>query len=141
MLLPIGRSKEGRETASAIVYLLIVINVLVFPWELLSGVDFIAVYSVVPWEITHGADIVRPILLHGIGVIPLDTETQSHIFDLLYTTKPHGRGTVFGLVVVKQILEEHHGKITVESELGRGSRFRLTFPAMRSSNETNSHCG
>ena len=78
MLLPIGRSKEGRETASAIVYLLIVINVLVFPWELLSGVDFIAVYSVVPWEITHGADIVRPILLHGIGQIKLFETLQDY---------------------------------------------------------------
>ena len=70
MLLPIGRANEGRQTASGIVYLLIVINVLVFLWELLAGDNFIAAYSVVPWEITHGEDIVRPVHLHGIGVIP-----------------------------------------------------------------------
>ncbi len=69
MLLPIGRSDEAKKITAVIVGILIVINVLVFFWELLAGDNFIAAYSVVPWEITHGADLIRPVHLHGIGVI------------------------------------------------------------------------
>ncbi len=63
----------------------------------------------------------------------MDAETQARIFDPLYTTKQRGRGTGFGLVVAKQVLEEHHGTISVESKLGTGSTFRLTFPTRKES--------
>ena len=63
----------------------------------------------------------------------MDADTQARIFDPLYTTKQRGRGTGYGLVVAKQILTEHHGTITVESSLGQGARFRLTFPASEES--------
>ena len=56
-------------------------------------------------------------------------DVRAHIFDLLYTTKARGRGTGLGLVVVRQVLAEHGGHIEVESEPGRGARFRLIFPA------------
>ena len=56
-------------------------------------------------------------------------EVRARIFDPLYTTKARGRGTGLGLVVVRQALSEHGGRIEVESEAGAGSRFRLTFPA------------
>jgi two-component system NtrC family sensor kinase len=56
-------------------------------------------------------------------------EVRARIFDPLYTTKARGRGTGLGLVVVRQALAEHGGRIEVESESGVGSRFRLTFPA------------
>ncbi|MGI9035928.1 MAG: ATP-binding protein [Pyrinomonadaceae bacterium] len=51
----------------------------------------------------------------------------ARIFDVLYTTKGT-RGTGLGLVVVKQIVQEHDGSIEVESEAGKGTRFRLRFP-------------
>jgi two-component system, NtrC family, sensor kinase len=56
-------------------------------------------------------------------------EVRAHIFDPLYTTKKRGHGTGLGLVVVRQVISEHGGTIEVESEPGRGARFRLTFPA------------
>jgi two-component system NtrC family sensor kinase len=56
-------------------------------------------------------------------------EVRARIFDPLYTTKARGRGTGLGLVVVRQALAEHGGRIEVESAPGVGSRFRLTFPA------------
>ncbi|PYS84509.1 MAG: hypothetical protein DMF67_04710 [Acidobacteria bacterium] len=55
-------------------------------------------------------------------------EVRAHIFDPLYTTKKRGRGTGLGLVVVRQVVGEHGGSIEVESEPGRGARFRLSFP-------------
>ena len=61
----------------------------------------------------------------GSGMTP---EVKAHIFDPLYTTKERGKGTGLGLVVVSQVLQEHGGDVSVESEPGRGSVFRLAFP-------------
>jgi signal transduction histidine kinase len=63
----------------------------------------------------------------GMGMTP---EVMSHIFDPLYTTKDRGRGTGLGLVIVNQVVSELGGTVGVESELGEGTRFRLTFPAI-----------
>jgi signal transduction histidine kinase len=63
----------------------------------------------------------------GMGMTP---EVMSHIFDPLYTTKDRGHGTGLGLVIVSQIVSEHGGRVEVESELGKGTRFRLTFSAI-----------
>lgn len=59
----------------------------------------------------------------------MSEEVRARIFDPLYTTKARGRGTGLGLVVVRQALAEHGGRIEVESEAGKGARFRLTLPA------------
>lgn len=54
-------------------------------------------------------------------------DIRQKIFDVLYTTKgKHGTG--LGLVVVKQIMQEHGGEIAVESESGKGTTFSLRFP-------------
>ena len=63
----------------------------------------------------------------GSGMTP---EVMSHIFDPLYTTKDRGHGTGLGLVIVNQVVSELGGTVGVESELGKGTRFRLTFPAI-----------
>jgi signal transduction histidine kinase len=59
----------------------------------------------------------------GIG-IPKD-QTES-IFNPFFTTKPTGTG--LGLPIVAKIIDEHGGKLTVESEPGKGSTFRVLLP-------------
>ncbi|MGA7614115.1 MAG: PAS domain S-box protein, partial [Thermoanaerobaculia bacterium] len=54
-------------------------------------------------------------------------ETLSHIFEPLFTTKK-GRGTGFGLAVVRQIITGFGGEIFVESAPGKGTTFRLLIP-------------
>lgn len=54
-------------------------------------------------------------------------DVRTKIFDTLYTTKG-AHGTGLGLVVVKQIIQEHDGTIEVESETGKGTKFHLRFP-------------
>ena len=66
----------------------------------------------------------------GIG---MSDETKSRLFEPLYTTKQRGHGTGLGLVVVRQILEEHRAAINVNSKLGAGTEFVLTFPIENSS--------
>ncbi|MEZ5428265.1 MAG: ATP-binding protein [Pyrinomonadaceae bacterium] len=59
----------------------------------------------------------------------MDGETKKRIFEPLFTTKGRGQGTGLGLVVVRQILTEHHAQIAVESEKGEGTVFRMIFPS------------
>ena len=60
---------------------------------------------------------------HGIS-----KEVQTKIFEPFFTTKEFGKGTGLGLTVVKGIVEEHHGSITVKSEEGKGTSFTILLP-------------
>ncbi|MFA6921338.1 MAG: response regulator [Gallionella sp.] len=61
----------------------------------------------------------------GEGIPP---ENIQSLFDPFFTTKPVGKGTGLGLSVSYSIIEKHHGKIEVESEVGKGSTFRVWLP-------------
>ncbi|NWF71448.1 MAG: PAS domain S-box protein [Nitrospirae bacterium] len=55
-------------------------------------------------------------------------EIRSKVFDPFFTTKDFGKGTGLGLTVVKGIIEEHGGTITVESVVGMGTTFWVRLP-------------
>jgi two-component system NtrC family sensor kinase len=63
---------------------------------------------------------------------------RARIFDPFYTTKESGHGTGLGLVVVRQVIREHHGEIEVESKPGSGALFRITLPGESRSQESES---
>ena len=64
----------------------------------------------------------------GIGI---QRENLARVFDPFFTTKATGRGTGLGLSVSYGIIKEHAGKIEVRSTPGKGTSFRLEFPAAR----------
>ncbi len=65
----------------------------------------------------------------GIGIEP---DNLQKIFDPFYTTKPVGQGTGLGLSLSYGIVKKHQGDISVRSEVGVGSTFRVELPVRQS---------
>jgi two-component system NtrC family sensor kinase len=61
----------------------------------------------------------------GVGI---PAEDVPRIFDPFFSTKEAGFGTGLGLSVAYGIIEQHHGSITVESEVGKGTTFSIKLP-------------
>jgi two-component system NtrC family sensor kinase len=61
----------------------------------------------------------------GHGIPP---EIRDRIFDPFFTTKKIGEGTGLGLSISYGIIKDHGGRIEVDSEVGKGSRFTVTLP-------------
>ena len=72
-----------------------------------------------------GSEAVIKISDTGTGI---KKQHLPHIFDPFFTTKGIGKGTGLGLSICYAIIKEHEGHITVESELGKGTIFTITFP-------------
>jgi PAS domain S-box-containing protein len=67
---------------------------------------------------------------NGKGIDPAHHDRIFEIFQSLGPCKDGRRGTGIGLAIVKKIVETHGGRVWVESDLGKGSRFHLTLPSV-----------
>ena len=64
---------------------------------------------------------------NGIGISP---EHQDQIFEIFHQLEPSRvQGEGMGLTIAHRIIEKHNGKIRVESELGKGSKFIVSLPS------------
>ena len=75
---------------------------------------------------TRGEDVVLEIIDTGKG---MDEKTRGQMFQAFFSTRSGGSG--LGLPTVRRIVEAHHGRISCESEVGKGTRFTITLPAKR----------
>jgi signal transduction histidine kinase len=77
---------------------------------------------------SHNGTVEVEVTDTGLGI---QREDLARVFDPFFTTKATGRGTGLGLSVSYGIIKEHAGKIEVRSTPGKGTSFRLEFPAAR----------
>ena len=70
-------------------------------------------------------DIVIRIKDNGVGI---PDDVRNRIWEPFFTTKAVGVGTGLGMSISYSIIEKHHGKIELESEVGKGTEFIITVP-------------
>jgi signal transduction histidine kinase len=101
----------------------VVLNLITNAMEAMSPVtDRARVLRVRTGTLSTG-DVVITVEDSGIGI---DRDSLERIFDPFFTTKSRGMG--LGLWLCRKIVENHHGRLTASSELGRGSRFEIALP-------------
>jgi signal transduction histidine kinase len=74
-----------------------------------------------------GSRVVFEITDNGLG---MDQETKNNLFTLFFSSKG-SRGTGIGLFVSNHVITLHHGRISVESEYGKGTRIQVEIPAQQ----------
>ena len=78
------------------------------------------------YKVDGGKEVAIEVKDNGKGI---SEDVKEKIFQPFFTTKEVGKGTGLGLSVASKIIEEHKGRIEVESKIGEGALFRVILPA------------
>jgi two-component system, cell cycle sensor histidine kinase and response regulator CckA len=90
-------------------------------------------YAQMEFEAKVGPYLVITVSDTGTGIAP---EILDRIFDPFFTTKEPGKGTGLGLSTVLGIVKSHGGFVKISSEIGKGTQFRVFFPAIETIDST-----
>ncbi len=91
-----------------------------------SNLTIDAQYAGTSEEAKAGPYVLLQMTDTGTGIAP---EVRARIFEPFFTTKEQGKGTGIGLATVHTIVKSHGGFLIVESEIGRGTTFKVYLPA------------
>ncbi len=99
-----------------------------------GGVLTVRTYMEQLFEVDY---VVVEVMDNGPG---LPDEAQNMIFEPFFTTKEIGVGTGLGLSICKKVIDEHNGLIFVDSEINKGTTFKMLFPYQKKEDSTKTKC-
>jgi two-component system cell cycle sensor histidine kinase/response regulator CckA len=91
-----------------------------------ESISLDAAYVETHFEARPGQFVCMTVRDTGTGIHP---EYMPRIFEPFFTTKEAGQGAGLGLAIVHGIVKQHHGWITISSQLGKGTAFKIFLPA------------